>query len=76
MQDDWRIRNQRTYLTNQTFSKTIFSSVPCWDHEHCQFCFQRFVDGDFAFSCCDDKYWVCEKCFSDFKEEFGWKLQK
>ena len=76
MQDDWRIRNQKTYLTNRIFSKKSFIASSKWNHEHCQFCFERFVNGDFAFSCCNGKYWVCEKCFNDFKVGFGWKQQK
>lgn len=43
-------------------------------HEHCEFCWEKaLTDQECTFYCTQDmKYWVCEKCFNDFKEKFNW----
>ena len=35
-------------------------------------------DGDLHEGYCtkDEKCWICEKCFNDFKEMFDWKVEK
>ncbi len=44
-------------------------------HEHCNFCWEKaLTDTLCTFYCTDDmQYWVCEKCFYDFKERFNWQ---
>lgn len=44
-------------------------------HEHCDFCCEKaLTDTLCTFYCTDDmQYWVCEKCFYDFKERFNWQ---
>lgn len=52
------------------------------DHEHCIFCWHKFMEDCKDIEDCstsgyctlDEKYWICEKCFNDFKERFNWKL--
>ena len=43
-------------------------------HEHCEFCWEKaMTDTEGVFYCTKDRYyWVCKKCFEDFKEKFGW----
>ncbi len=42
-------------------------------HEHCEFCFEKaMTDKACTFYCTEDlKYWICEECFNDFKEQFS-----
>lgn len=44
-------------------------------HEHCEFCWEKATtDKECSFYCTGDlKYWVCEECFNDFKEQFHLK---
>lgn len=75
-QNDWRLTNQMSYLYRKTFKKSVFKSTPTHDHEHCEFCFDKFGEGEgFLKSgyCTQDGYhWVCNECFSDFQEKFEW----
>jgi len=47
-----------------------------WDHDHCKFCGDKLDASTEALAYCteDYYYWVCEQCYSDFKEAFGWVL--
>jgi hypothetical protein len=50
-----------------------------WDHDHCEFCGKTFSArlGDLSEGYCtlDEYHWICQDCFSDFKEEFGWMVE-
>ncbi len=74
--NDWRILYQGEYLKNKTFYFHVFEPKGNNDHEHCQFCTEKFgVDYTKAgYSTMDDCYWVCEECFEDFKEMFSFKI--
>lgn len=75
---DWRITNQDKYLKNLEFKKTQFSDNNSDNHDHCVFCWEKFSnnDGDlkFGYLSLDNKYWVCENCFNDFKNLFNLKI--
>lgn len=46
-------------------------------HEHCEFCWEKaLTDKACTFYCTEDMYhWICEECFNDFKEKFGWQVK-
>lgn len=46
-------------------------------HKHCEFCFEKAsTDKICTFYCTENLvYWICEKCFHDFKEKFNWNEQ-
>jgi len=71
--NDWRIRHQEEYLKNKTF---VFSKVKTDDHEHCEFCFEKFGSNysTQAYTTLDSCFFVCEKCYNDFKKIFNFKL--
>ncbi len=82
---DWRLTNQETYLKNKklTLQKWKHKEGSNWDHDHCEFCFTKFTDkNDIKESlkkgyCTENKnYWICKKCFEDFKERFNWKITR
>ena len=48
------------------------------EHDHCEFCSAKFSDdkNDLHQGYCslDKYYWICEKCYNDFKQYFDWVL--
>ena len=78
MRDDWRLANQKDYLYRATLKKTEFKASPTNDHEHCEFCWSKF--GKYkdllksGYCTLDGYYWICDGCFRDFREQFGWEL--
>lgn len=75
--NDWRLTNQINYLKGARLQYIKYNSDnPNWDHEHCEFCWEKFENGKSYGYCTDDKYyWICEKCFEDFKDIFQWEVK-
>ncbi len=76
--DDWRLLNDVEYLQgveiNPTDGEEIYEHAPYLTK--CQFCWEKVKNSRFQYwfittdvSCC-----ICDECFQDFKESFGWKL--
>lgn len=77
--NDWRLTYQEEYLKNAKLRKKQYKiPAPRWDHDHCEFCWEKFseYDGDLHEGYCttDGKHWICEECFQDFKEMFCFEL--
>jgi hypothetical protein len=77
MESDWRLNGQEHFLTNVELAHrrwTRYSQT--WDHDHCVFCTDKFVDDGksltIGYCTLDSNTWICEPCFNDFKERFGW----
>jgi hypothetical protein len=80
MGNDWRIRNQHNYL-DEVLLKHIdyFQWSDTWDHDHCEFCWDEFSliypnTLRRGFCTIDGYHWICEHCYHDFKDEFGWTV--
>jgi hypothetical protein len=79
---DWRLTSQEKYLMEAVLEwKPYRAPDPAWDHDHCEFCWQRFAEPDAGYSdsvewgyVAEDFYWVCEECFHDFKQRFRWTV--
>ena len=71
---DYRLTNQKEYLSGKKLKRKPFRATPKSDHEHCVFCWDKFLDGDEGY-CADNYYWICEKCYADFKDMFRWKVK-
>ncbi|MGA2035170.1 MAG: hypothetical protein ABSG68_23230 [Thermoguttaceae bacterium] len=80
---DWRLSNQENYLKGVTLVHRRYRRYPLdptWDHDHCAFCWAKFMVEDHAdvlhhgYATSDDYHWVCDKCFDDFKDLFGWSV--
>lgn len=81
--DDWRRGNQERFLGGKTFRHLQYERwSEEWDHDHCSFCWETFrvEDGPYLHvGWATDRegfegepyHWVCETCFEDFREEFG-----
>ena len=79
--NDWRLQGQEEYLKGETlYYKKYTKYSDEWEHEHCEFCGDKIseYDGDLHEGYCtkDEKCWICEKCFNDFKKMFDWKVEK
>ncbi len=78
-ENDWRITNQESYLTGKTFYlHNYIKEETGTDHRHCEFCWDKLGQYEGAlhrgYSTLDNYYWVCVKCFDDFKEQFEFKV--
>lgn len=78
MQEDWRLMNQMNYLHRATLKKIIFKRSETNDHEHCEFCMDKFGEDlgllKQGYCTLDEYHWICNKCFKDFEEQFEWQL--
>lgn len=79
--NDWRLRGQEDYLKGATLTRRRYrrhSTNPSSDHDHCDFCWAKFMVEDLpdvlheGYSTEDEYYWVCPACYQDFKGAFGW----
>lgn len=78
--NDPRLFNGQDYLKNAVLEKKQYvKKSENWDHEHCVFCFDKFSENceDLHIGYCtsDENIWICEKCFNDFKDLFGFKTE-
>jgi len=80
-ENDWRLQNQAKYLSGVElrWEKYVKFSEE-WEHEHCQFCWAKFMDVDdpevLREGYVDESgdRWICEECFEDFRDLFGWRV--
>lgn len=81
MDKDWRLQGQEKYLFGKKLiHKNYFDRTNQSDHDHCEFCNEKFSDSDIGcllagFATIDNYHWICEKCFDDFKSEFEWAIE-
>ena len=76
---DWRIDNARWTRDAVLQFKKYVRPREDWDHDHCEACWAKLMDSVLADVLTEgyvteDNRWVCPQCFSDLKEEMGWKL--
>lgn len=76
MKRDWRFTDQDQYLMRARLKFCQFSKE-LRDHDHCEFCGAKFSEGagDLRQGYCtiDEYYWICQSCYEDFKDFFGWE---
>lgn len=84
MEDDWRLAGQERYLAGATLIRRKYRANPRnrdWDHDHCEFCWAKFMVEEqpdvlhAGYSTEDEYRWICDTCFSDFKDEFRWTVR-
>jgi hypothetical protein len=78
--DEW-LANAVANLRSKNFRWSRYTQPsPEWDHDHCEFCFQRFAEPranyndsvEFGFTTPDRFNWVCRECVDKYKDQFGW----
>src|SRR5260370_41541155 len=46
---DWRLQGQENYLKGATLLRKPYRALsPDWEHDHCEFCWARFLDQTFS----------------------------
>jgi len=82
-ENDWRLQGQETYLKGvQLWWKTYTRYSESWEHDHCEFCWAKFMVEDVpdvlheGYATEDNYRWICEQCFEDFKDLFGWEVMR
>jgi hypothetical protein len=82
-ENDWRLQGQEKYLKGVPLWRKEYARYSeSWDHDHCQFCWDKFMEEDYpevlheGYATEDDERWICEQCFEDFKDLFDWKVMK
>ena len=49
MDDDWRLRGQEDYLQGATLLLKAYRAWSVdWEHDHCEFCWAKFMDPTFS----------------------------
>jgi len=78
---DWRLTNQERYLRGVTLIWQPYAPAqPDNDHDHCEFCYAKFMRGDApdtlqeGYATVDRHRWVCKPCFDDFASQFEWHV--
>ena len=80
--DDWRLTGQEAYLAGATLCWRSYQRYrEGWDHDHCEFCFSKFAEPDVSpdalhagYATLDEYRWICQRCFDDFRQRFGWRV--
>ena len=64
--------------------RNYFLWRPGWDHDHCAFCWRKFVvagnraepeDASQGWTTDSEYYWICDACFEKYLRHFGWKVR-
>ena len=80
---DWRLQGQEEYLKGVELRWQIYGRYPKgpdWDHDHCEFCWAKFMVEDYpevlpeGYTTLDEYRWICSGCCEDFKEMFEWRV--
>jgi len=78
---DWRLQGQEKYLAGLTLAHREWRQTrPNWDHDHCEFCWATFGGVSYGtalragWTTPDEYRWICDVCFADFKDRFGWQI--
>lgn len=74
--NDWRLIDQMDYLYKETVTYKYYEiRSESWDHDHCEFCTDKFdKPRQKGYATKDDYYWICETCYEDFKNMFQFQL--
>jgi hypothetical protein len=79
--NDWRLTGQERYLKGKTLLKRKYRCPrPDWDHDHCEFCWAKFMEKAGAdvlqdgYVTEDNQHWICAQCFADFRNLFQWTV--
>lgn len=79
--NDWRIMGQEGYLKGKILQYRVFDRAICReDYCQCEFCWDTFESeagsSTFAYFEPSGKFWICDTCYRDFEQHFGWIVEK
>ena len=80
---DWRLAGQEKFLFGAILIlRAYVPPRPEWDHDHCDFCWSTFCQGDEVgcfkegYVTKDGNHWICPNCFADFRVKFNFTVNK
>ena len=79
-QDDWRLQGQ-DWLREELLRYEPYTPLRQGsEHDHCEFCWVPFRTREIAGTASEgyvtqDRRWICEACYEDFKLMFDWVLE-
>jgi hypothetical protein len=79
-QDDWRLQGQDWLREELLRYERYRPPRPGFEHDHCEFCWTPFrmmpkqgvINEGYV---TNDRRWICETCYEDFKLIFDWILE-
>lgn len=76
---DWRLQGQQRDLMGAHLTWHVYPSPGVRRTGHqCEFCWKKFkADGGElvgGYTTDDEKRWICEMCYWDFQDRFGWHV--
>jgi len=81
-EDDWRLLvGYDSGVNNLDFQHRLFDrTISIEDFDLCEYCHKSFDEDEkhpiHAYYCQRRHFWVCETCFQDFKDHFGWTAEE
>ena len=79
--DDWRLQGQDWLREELLRFRAYVPPKAGFEHDHCEFCWIPFKSQPAPEGAAhegfvtEDKRWVCETCYEDFKLMFDWRLE-
>ncbi len=79
-QDAWRLQGQDWLREELLRYQPYRPQQPGFEHDHCEFCWTPFrsepqqgvINEGYV---TNDRRWICETCYEDFKLMFDWILE-
>ena len=78
---DWRLAGKECYLFDKLEKINLVEYInslehPEMFHEHCVFCWDKVEEMKTmdCYNASDKSYWICNNCYSDFKEVLKFKV--
>jgi hypothetical protein len=83
--NDYRLEHHKEYLQGLALHWSLYRQPSAtWDHDHCEFCWQRFAeptshytDAEFWGYVASDgarEWWICKTCADDLKGRYEWEV--
>lgn len=79
---DWRLTDKEDYYGVALYRRRYRRYSDQWDHDHCDFCWAKFMDEQDGipgtlhegYVTEKERTWICPRCFEDFRERFAWNV--
>ena len=82
---DWRLSPGKDFLHGATLAwqEYLARGEGVWSYDCCVFCWQTFMEegppgverAGYVTHTPSEIWWVCRRCFEDFGEEMGWRVE-
>lgn len=73
------LQEKEKYLKNARLQWADYKMPkPTWDHDHCEFCWEKFMEGGqggtkaSGYRLESEDVWVCKECFHKYQSRYNW----